>query len=216
MATPRVVRLGAHRDFPPFCRFEDDHANGLVIERVTAALADTGFELDWHPLALPDMAGALERGEVDLLCGTGASADRSRDMDFSDPIVITGGAGFAAAGRSDIDLEGGPAAWGAAGLRAVSPAAGPLLAGLSAVAGLETGDGVDYATSLAMALDGRADVAALNFHVARAMAERDHPGEFRLPERPYLEVALVAAAPKGMRGDLIAALNAGLRRLPPA
>lgn len=209
------LRVGTHRDFPPFCRVADGHASGLVVDRFRAALSGSAVAIEWQGLDLPDMIPALERDAVDLLCGIGASDERARRLDISEPIVVTGGAGFGRAAETGIDLEAGPPAWAAMGLRIVSPAAGPLLAPLRAVAGLHVRDGVDYATSLAMLLRGEADVAALNFHVGREIAERDHPGRVRLPARPYLDVPLVAAAPKGRHGDVLDAINDGLRK-PPA
>lgn len=209
------LRFGINRDFAPFSRSVDGKMSGLVVDRVVSALGAGAARFDWLELDLPDMMPALAAGEADILCGVGASDERVRAFDLSDPIVTTGGAGFARFDDTIWDLDAGPEAWAQSGARVVSPAAGPLLAPLKETPGLRAADGADYSTSLTMVLDGSADIAALNFHVAADMISSGWQDRFRLPRRPYREIPLVAASLKGRNRKLLSDLNLGLSKAAP-
>ena len=63
-------------------------------------------------------------------------------------------------------------------------------------------------------LDGRADAAALNLDVGRERAERDYPGKFVLPKRPFLPVRMSLACRRSDSAQLLDKFNEGLANVP--
>ena len=177
------VRIGYQADFPPFMS-GTDRPVGLVIEALAPgvdALQQAGTTVDWLPLPLADQEEALLDGRVDLLAGLGVTKARASTLVFGSPLVRTGGALFA---RHDSDRV----------RRIVTPAAGPLRdPTISAFPDCEVVDAVDYPDALAQVVAGCADAAALNLHVGRVLAEREHTGVFALPQELFVVVELAPA-----------------------
>lgn len=200
-------RIGFEADFAPLTFVEDAEARGLVIEVLTLAFERTGQDAAFIPVPLPDQENALDRGDIDAIAFKAVIPDRAGSLAFSAPIAHSGGAWFStqaipAGGRPDP------------GARVATPGAGPLLAPLRRDYPDLIYPEVDtYAESLSAVMDGAADCAALNFHVGRYLAGRDHPGRFVLPTAPFEELALALAVPKGTHATLLSDLDSVLSEL---
>ena len=214
----KTYRFGYNRDFPPFCWEEGKVAMGTVIERARAAATHAGLDIDLVPLPLAKLRGALAEGKIDAVCGLGDVPDRGETLAFSDPLAETGGAWFVPVGS---DWPDGMAYGGAAlhhvrrVLTVATPRGGPLLRFLRrSHPGMEV-IGLDgYDACFQAVLDGRADAAALNLDVGRERAERDYPGKFVLPKRPFLPVRMSLACRKSDSAQLLDKFNQGLANVP--
>lgn len=198
------LRIGYEADFAPLTFVWDGVARGLMIEALTLAFGQTEHEVEFLPVPLPDQEKWLHAGDIDAIAFKAVIPDRAGSLDFSVPIATSGGAWFSAAGRSAFDRP-------AMGARIATPGTGPLLAQLRRdYPDLVYLDVATYAESLASVADNSADHAALNFHVGRYLANRDHPGRFSLPERPYAPLALSLAVARGRQASMMNLLDSVL------
>ncbi len=184
----RPVKVGYNLDFAPFCFEEHGSARGLVIERVATIFESSEIPFEFLPVRLPDMITALDTGRVDVLAGIASTLDRRSKLSFSKPLVMTGGAWFALKGGS-VDCEPDAGAW-----RVVTPAAGPLAAPIQKrypLIKLETCG--DYDAALQTVVNGKADAAALNFHVGKLLCDKNYPDMFQRPAAPFFPVPLAIA-----------------------
>ncbi|MGI9616158.1 MAG: substrate-binding periplasmic protein [Acidimicrobiales bacterium] len=186
------VRIGYQADFPPFM-YDDGRPAGLVIDALAPAaeaLHEAGVTIDWKPLLLGGQERSLAEEQVDLLAGLGVTTDRAARLVFGEPLVRTGGALFAPSGASVMQ-------------RIVTPTAGPLRQStIDSFPDCEVLDAEDYPDALAKVLAGHADAAALNIHVGRVLAEREHRGSFELPEERFTTVELAPAYLQAHDNDL--------------
>lgn len=192
--------IGFNPDFRPFCFLEAGAAQGLVIAPLKQALAEAGLAAEYVPLPLPEMQPALQDGRVDLLAGIGATPERATALDFSPPLVRTGGAWFARASAGwpdDTTLQGDTSTE----RTVVTPAAGPLAAHIRThFPGLTLRTCEDYAGALALVAAGAVDAAALNLHVGNEMVAAEYAGEIAPADRIFLEIPLALAVAKGDPG----------------
>ncbi len=206
------VSIGYQVDFPPFMQVGDP-PTGLLIDALSPgveALQGTGVIVDWVPLTLADQVPALTAGRVDLLAGLGVTAERARAIVFGETLVRTGGALFV---RRAAGSPPSPGANPNPVRRIVTPSSGPLREPTRAAfpdCGLLDAD--DYPDALAQVLAGRADAAALNRHVGMAVAERQYPGQFELPQEPFAVIELAPAYAPDHDGDLKRLLDEHSRR----
>jgi len=130
-------------------------------------------------------------------------------MDFSDLLITTGAAIFTRIGTAHSDaLED------FYGKTVVSPRKGPMWSFIERQhPALHLVDGDNYENAFAMLADGRADLAALNFHAGCAIAKRLFPGQFNLPVTSYVPLPVALAMAKGRHPDLLARLNLALATL---
>jgi len=186
------VRIGYQVDFPPFMS-GDEQPVGLVIDALGPAVDAVhwaGAEVDWVSLPLRGQELALTEGKVDVLAGLGMTTSRATRLVFGKPVVRTGGALFAQRGAITVE-------------RIVTPTSGPLREpATAAFPECELVDAEDYPDALAKVLAGKADAAALNLHVGRVLAEREHAGLFELPEELFVVVDLAPAFASAHDSDL--------------
>ncbi len=205
MPPDRPLKIGYNRDFAPFTFEQDGGAQGLALDATRATLAAANLRGDFVPLGLPDMFDRLLDGSMDMLAGTGAVAARTDKFAFSQPLVATGGAWFPRAHMdwpSDAALETGAGA----GLRVVTPAAGPLAAHIrQAFPQLDLATCDDYGAALARVTSGDADAAALNYHVGRTMIAGD--SRVTAPAGTFVQINLALAVLAGDPGGLLALIN---------
>lgn len=201
------IRIGYETDFAPLTFVRDGQPCGLVIEALTLAFSQTGHNVEFLAVPLPDQEKSLQAGKIDAVAFKAIIADRAGSLDFSAPITTSGGAWFFA---SNVSKAARPAP----GARVATPGAGPLLAQLRReYPDLIYLDIDTYAESLAAVVDNSADCAALNFHVGRFLATRDHPGCFTLPDAPFGPLALALAVAKNAYRPMMRAFDAALARL---
>jgi ABC-type amino acid transport substrate-binding protein len=205
-AQAQTLRIGHDAPFEPFARVENGRSIGLILDIVAEALKRAGLDFAFVPLKLDESEPAVIEGRVDALAFKGDTAERRARLDFSPPIVISGGALFTRAGTpASKSLED------FAGKTVVTPRRGPLAAQIAKAAPeVKLVQSTSYEESLAMVLEGKADAAALNLQAGLRMARAMHPGQFTLPSEPYVAVPLAFAVAKGRNAELLAKVAAAL------
>jgi polar amino acid transport system substrate-binding protein len=199
------MRITHNRVFPPFAEVQDGKSVGLAVDIIRAAAAHAGVDVTFVPLTIEQQMPALKDGRADATF-SGVSPERQETLDFSDPVVTTGGALYVRA------PEATPASLAAlSGKVVVTPRAGPLAALIRKDApAVNLVVTADYEESLARLVGRQADAAALNFHVGTRLATRLHPGQVTEPRTMFFETALALGVPKGQSASLLAKFNAGL------
>jgi ABC-type amino acid transport substrate-binding protein len=208
-AHAEALRIGHDAAFEPFAMFENGRSTGLILDVVAEAMKRMKRDFAFAVLTLDEAETALADRKVDALAFKGDTPERRARMDFSAPIVLSGGALFAPAGT-----PGSKSLKDFAGKRVVTPRRGPLFAQIAqAMPDVKLVESTTYNESLAMVLDGRADAAALNLQAGLRMARAKHPGKFALPSGPYVAVPLAFAVAKGKNAALLKDLDAALAEM---
>jgi len=202
----QTLSIGHDAPFEPFGYVENGQSKGMLVEAVGEILKRAGRSFTFRGLALDAIEGALAAGSIDALAFKGVSPERKLHMDFSAPLIITGGAAFARPGLvAATDL----AAYN--GMTVVTPERGPLAPDIRRrYPQIKLLSVASYDASLDAVLAGQADVAALNFQVGQRLINGKHPGKFTMPTAPYLEVPLAFAVAKGRHAELLAAFDRAL------
>jgi ABC-type amino acid transport substrate-binding protein len=166
-------------------------ATGLQLN----VLADVAIYVDGHAF----VAG-------DALAYKGITPARLASIDFSEPIMISGGATFTRPGLlPSADLRQFD------GMRVVTTRHGPLWRHLQTEhPALQLLPAEHYQQALEMVLRGEADLAALNMHAGRAIAQRLFPGQLGLPQLPYMPLRTGFALRRGAHPELLLRFNAAL------
>ena len=198
-ASAQTLRLGHDAPFEPFALVENGRSAGMILDIVAEAMKRAKLDFAFMPLKLDESETALVEGKIDALAFKGDTAERRARIDFSQPIVISGGALFTRAGtptsKSLKDF---------AGKSVVTPRRGPLAAQIAKAApDVKVVESTSYPESFEMVLAGKADAAALNLQAGIRMARAKHPGKFTLPSEPYISVPLSFAVAKGQNADLL-------------
>ena len=206
MATAETLRIGHDAPFEPFAMVENGRSAGLILDIVAEAMQRAKLAYTFVPLKLDESEPALVEGKVVALAFKGDTAERRKHLDFSAPIVISGGALFTRAGgapsKSLKDF---------AGKTVVTPRRGPLAAQIATAAPeVKVLQSTSYEESLEMVLAGKADAAALNRQAGLRMARAKHPGKFTLPSEPYVAVPLSFAVAKGKNAELLQQIDTQL------
>lgn len=205
-AAAEPIRIACQDNFPPFVELKDGKPTGLVVELLEAAAARAHFELRFVLVPFDEVQGTLSDGRAQAIVPLAITAERQKTFDFSQPILMTGGAFFVRA-----PLPTPPSIADLAGKVVVTPRTGPLVPFLQ-----KEGAAVnlvltrDYPDSLARVIDGRADAAALNFQVGTSMAASLHPGKLTLPSIMFTEVPDAVATRKGEGARVLALVNQGI------
>jgi ABC-type amino acid transport substrate-binding protein len=200
------VSIAYNNLLPPFTEAKDGRAVGLVIDVVKAAAERAGVDVVFVPVPLDQMEAALSDGRAEAVIPLAASPERRERLDFSNTLLMTGGALYVR------QPESTPASLQAlAGKTVVTPRGGPLAGFIQKTAPeVKLILTVGYQASLALLVAGDADAAALNYHAGVPLAARLYPGKLTIPGSMFLDLPLAAAVPKGQNGEFLARLNAGL------
>jgi polar amino acid transport system substrate-binding protein len=205
-AAAETIRIACQDNFPPFVEVKDGKPTGLVVDILKAAAARADFEVQFVLVPFAEVQGTLDDGRAQAIVPLAITSERQQVFDFSDPILMTGGAFFVRA------PEPTPKSLGALeGKIVVTPRTGPLVPFLE-----KNGRGVklvlakDYPESLAEVIGGKADAAALNFQVGASMAAELHPGKLTRPSIMFTEVPDAVAVRKGRNADLLSLVNRGI------
>lgn len=202
-------RIGFDHPFQPFAYMERDRPRGTLIELIEQVMQKAGLPFEWVPMTLERTEPALYSGEVDALGFKGVTKERHARMDFSAPLVVSGAALFR---RPDQPASDDPRDF--AGKRAVTPRRGPLAAQFARdYPEVELLAADSYETSFEALLQGKAEVAALNFHAGIQLANDLHPGEIGLPAKPYAPLPIAFAVAKGRSGELLRRFDGALRKV---
>jgi polar amino acid transport system substrate-binding protein len=201
-----TIRIACQDNFPPFVEVRDGKPVGLVVDLLEAAAARANFEVRFVLVPFDEVQGTLSDGRAQAIVPLAITAERRQTFDFSQPILMTGGAFFVRAPNPTP-----PSIAALAGKVVVTPRTGPLVPFLQkngAAVKLELTK--DYPESLARVVDGRADAAALNFQVGISMATALHPGKLTLPSIMFTEVPDAVATLKGQNARVLALVNDGI------
>lgn len=200
------VRIAYNSILPPFAEAKDGKAVGLVVDIVRAAAERAGYDVEFLAVSLDQMEPALRDGRAVAVIPTAASPERRERMDFSDTLLMTGGALYVRA------PEPTPSSLQAlAGKTVVTPRTGPLAAFIQKNApDVKLIVTEDYETSLARVVGGEVDAAALNYQAGASLAARLHPGKLTVPRSMFLELPFGAAVLKGQNSEFLTRLNAGM------
>ena len=203
------IKLAYVDPFPPFAYSSSGQSEGFGIEILDAVLKEVDIKPVYIPKGLDVIKRALQSGEADGIAVYAITPERQKIYDYSDAVIQTGAGLFVAVSHSpDFDLED------CAGKKVCTPKEGPLtnLIKMSFPdVNLETVS--DYPAALEAVAQGKADGAALNFHVGARLARELFPGQFKMPEKMFFFFFLAVAVLKGKRGDVLKQINKGLKRL---
>jgi ABC-type amino acid transport substrate-binding protein len=206
LASSAVLRVGLDVPYEPFGVIQDGQVTGMLVELVGLLLHDLGLAHRFDAMPLADTEPALAEGRVDALAYKGITPARLASIDFSDPIMISGGATFTRPGLlPSADLRQFD------GMRVVTTRHGPLWRHLQTEhPALQLLPAEHYQQALEMVLRGEADLAALNMHAGRAIAQRLFPGQLGLPQLPYMPLRTGFALRRGAHPELLLRFNAAL------
>ena len=200
------LRVAHNNLLPPFAELKEGRTVGLVVDIFRAAAERSGYTVEFVPVPLEQMESALKDGRATASIPTAATPERRERLDFSDTLLMTGGALYVRApDATPENLQS------LAGKTVVTPGTGPLAAFIRKTAPtvkLVVTD--DYETSLARLASGEVDAAALNYQAGALLAARLHPGKLTMPRTMFLELPFGAAVLKGQNADVPTRLNAGL------
>ena len=206
--TLKEIKLAHVDPFPPFAYISSGQSEGFGIETLDAALKEVDMKAIYVPKGLEVIKTALHSGEADGIAVYAITPDRQKIYDYSDAVIQTGAGLFVAVSDSlDFDLED------CAGKRICTPKEGPLTNLINEKfpdVDLETV--LDYPSALEAVAQGKADGAALNFHVGAKLARELFPKQFKMPEKMFFEMPLAVAVLKGKRDDMLRRINSGLKR----
>jgi len=200
------VRLAHDDPFPPFAVYKDGRSEGIVIDILQEALKRVKIEPAFIPAHMDKIQDLVKAGDTDGLAFLGINPERRKLYDFSDPLLITGGALFVTSPNTSPsglkEFEG---------KTVVTPLKGPLAGYIKKefpkvnVMTVE-----DYPAALKTVLDGKADAAALNPQVGIQLANQLFLGKFTYPKSVFLEVPLAVAVLKGTHAAFLQKVNEGL------
>ena len=153
-----------------------------------------------------ELQRTLEDGRADAIFPTGITPERQKTLDFSAPLLSTGGSLYVRAPeQAPDDLAS------LNGKTVVTPRSGPLAAYIEKTAPqVKVMRSASYEESLALLVEGKADAAALNSHVGGKIADKLYPGKVNVARRMFLEVPLAVAVAKGTHAGVLQRLNEGI------
>lgn len=208
MGTSKAVKLGFDVPYEPFGMLVEGRPKGMMVELVGGLLARAGIAHEFITMPLADTEPALLSGAVDALVFKGITPARAAVMDFSTPLIVSGGAAFVRKG----ELASSTLA-DYAGKTVVTTRDGPLWRQIEALQrDIRLVPASHYDAALETVLAGRADMAALNRVVAIALINTRYRGAFEIPAGSFLPLATGFAVRKSRHGELLDAVNRELER----
>ena len=205
-ASAQVVRVAHAESFPPYAEARDGRSEGMAVDLVRAAAAKAGLELAFVVVPFEQLQRTLEDGRAEAIFPTGITPERRKTLDFSAPLLSTGGSLYVRAPQQAPD---GLASM--EGKTVVTPRTGPLAAYIEKnapqVKVLRT---ASYEESLALLVEGKADAAALNSHVGGRIADKLYPGKVNVARKMFLEVPLAVAVARGTQAATLKRFDEGI------
>jgi len=205
-SSAQTVRVAHAESFPPYAEARDGKSEGMAVDILRAAAAKAGLQLSFVIVPFEQLQRTVEDGRADAIFPTGITPERRKTLDFSAPLLTTGGSLYVRAPQQAPDdlksLEG---------KTVVTPRTGPLAAYIEKNAPqVKLIRSASYEESLALLVEGRADAAALNSHVGGRIADKLYPGKVNVARRMFLEVPLAVAVAKGTQGPMLKRLDEGI------
>lgn len=199
------LRIAHNQSLPPLVEVQQGKSVGLAIDIVRAAAGHADIEVEFVPVTIEQQMPSLKDGRADALLSAN-TPERQQLLDFSEPVLMTGGALYVRAPSPT------PASLAAlAGRIVVTPRAGPLADYIRATApGVNLVVTADYEESLARLMSGQAEAAALNVSAGGRIANKLYPGQITLPTIMFYEQPFAVGVPKGQHARALAQLSTGL------
>lgn len=208
-ATPswaQVVRIAHAESFPPYAELRDGKSVGMAVDILQAAAAKAGLQVQFVVVPFEQLQRTVEDGRADAIFPTGITAERRETLDFSAPLLSTGGSLYVRSPQTAPDELAA-----LAGKTVVTPRTGPLAGYIEKNAPqVKVVRTASYEESLQLLVEGKADAAALNSHVGGKIADKLYPGKVNVAQRMFLEVPLAVAVKKGTQRPLLERLNQAL------
>src|SRR3954462_10590935 len=205
-AFAQTLRIAHAESFPPYAEARDGQSTGMAVELLRAAAAKAGLQFTFVVVPSEELQSTVDDGRADAIFPTGITPERRKTLDFSAPLLSTGGSLYVRApDQAPDDLAA------LAGKTVVTPRTGPLAAYIEKSAPqVKVLRSASYEESLAQLVEGKADAAALNSHVGGRIADKLYPGKVNVARRMFLEVPLAVAVKKGTHAALLEEINKGL------
>lgn len=204
-AAAQPMRIAHPQSFPPIVEVQDGKSVGLAIDILRAAAARSGIDLLFVPVTIEQQMPSLTDGRADALY-TAITPERRQLLDFSSPVLTTGGGLFVRAPNPTPESLAA-----LSGKVVVTPRAGPLAAFIQKTApDVKLVVTADYEESLVRIVRGEADAAALNFQAGARIAARLYPGQVTVPRNMFIQTPQAVGAIKGQGAKFIAQLDVGL------
>jgi polar amino acid transport system substrate-binding protein len=204
-ATAGPFRIAHIESLPPLIESQDGRSSGLAIDIARAAALRSGVDVTFVPLPIDQQMPSLKDGRAEALLSAN-TPERQQSLDFSEPVVMTGGGLYVRAPNASPESLAS-----LAGKTVVTPGAGPLADFIRKNApAINLVVTRDYEDSLARNVGGEADAAALNCPAGGRIAAKLHPGQVITPRTMFYERPFAVGVPKGQSAETIARLNAGL------
>lgn len=222
IVTERTLRLGFRTDAPPFSSQEGDRAMGFTVElcvevakRMGAHLGIEGFEGRLIAVDTTDRFDAIERGDIDILCGaTTATLSRRERVAFSLPFFATGVGAAVASDAPDllreVLIEGGPASVSDAaieaaltgrtlGVRSGTTAADWIAeTGIGAIEGVTISETADHKEGIAKVRSGAFDAYFADQAILAGLVRAGGAAEeVSISARSFTHEPYALALPKG-------------------
>lgn len=204
-AAAEPFRIAHNQSLPPLVQVENGKSVGLAVDLLRAAAARAGVDLAFVPVTIEQQMPSLKDGRADALLSAD-TPERRQSLEFSAPVLITGGALYVRAPNPTPETLASMA-----GKTVVTPRVGPLADFIRKSApAVKLVVTADYDESLTQVVTGKADAAALNATAGGRIAAKLYPGKITLPRIMFLETPFAVGAPKGRSAKIIAQLDAGL------
>lgn len=202
----QTLRVAHAESFPPYAESRAGQSEGMAVDILRAAAAKAGLQLTFVVVPFEQLQRTLEDGRADAIFPTGITPERRKHLDFSAPLLSTGGSLYVRSPeQAPDDLSS------MHGKTVVTPRTGPLAAYIEKNAPqVKVLRSASYEESLAQLVEGKADAAALNSHVGGRIADTLYPGKVNVARRMFLEVPLAVAVAKGKHADLLKKLDEGI------
>jgi polar amino acid transport system substrate-binding protein len=206
VAAAQTVRVAHAASFPPYAEGREGRSEGMAVDILRSAAAKAGLQITFVVVPFEELQRTVEDGRAQAIFPTGVTPERRKTLDFSAPLLSTGGSLYVRApGLAPDELAA------LAGKTVVTPRTGPLATYIEGNAPqVKVLRSASYEESLAMLMEGKADAAALNSHVGGRIADKLYPGKVNVASRMFLEVPLAVAVKKGTEAALIQQLDKGL------
>src|SRR5437868_3941720 len=206
VTSAQTIRVAHAESFPPYAEARDGRSEGLAVDILRSAAAKAGLQLALVVVPFEDLPRTVEDGRADAIFPTGITPERRKTLDFSAPLLSTGGSLYVRAPEEAPDELAA-----LSGKTVVTPRTGPLAAYIEKNAPqVKVLRSASYEESLQLLVEGKADAAALNSHVGGRIADALYPGKVNVARRMFLEVPLAVAVKKGTQGALLERLSQAL------
>ncbi|KTC92573.1 MULTISPECIES: substrate-binding periplasmic protein [Legionella] len=205
-AATETVHIAHQSNYPPFVYVKNGRSVGLIVDILKTAAAKQKINIQFIPVPFAQVQKALNDGRAEAIVPLAITTERQKSYDFSLPLVKTGGAFFVRKSESTP-----PNLAALSGKIVVTPKTGPYATYIE-----ETAPAINlvitenYEKCFDYIVSGKADAAALNFQVGKAMINQSYADKVTIPKKMFAEFPLALAFKKGQNAEILRRLNAGL------